>query len=141
MDTSTLWWILVGMALVVELLTAGIYLLMVALGLAAGAVTAHMGWELRHQITVAAVVGALTVMACRWVRARRAPELPSGTNPDLNLDIGETLHVPEWNSDGTARIPYRGSQWTVVIRPGSLPTTGLYRVIEVQGNRLIVDKA
>ena len=44
-------------------------------------------------------------------------------------------------SDGTARIPYRGSQWTVVLRPGSLPSTGLYRVIEVQGNRLIVDKA
>lgn len=141
MVASTVWWILAGIALAAELLTGGIYLLMMALGLVAGAITAHLGMSLTVQIGTAAVVGTLAVVLCRRIRNQRGPELPASANPDLNLDIGEILHVPEWHSDGTARIPYRGSQWTVVLRAGSMPTAGLYRVIEMQGNRLIVDKA
>ena len=141
MEASNLWWILAGITIAAELLTGGIYLLMIALGLASGAIAAHLGFSMPLQIGTAAVIGVLAVMACRRFRGRRAPELPPSADPDLNLDIGETLHVPEWNSDGTARIPYRGSQWTVALRPGSMPAAGLYRVIEVQGNRLIVDKA
>lgn len=141
MEDSNLWWILAGITIAAELLTGGIYLLMIALGMAAGAVAAHLGLDLSIQISAAAIVGVLSVMLCRRIRGRRMPELPATANPDLNLDIGETVHVPEWNSDGTARIPYRGSHWTVVLRAGSMPAPGLYRVIEVQGNRLIVDKA
>lgn len=141
METSTIWWLLTGITIAAELLTGSIYLLMIALGLATAAITAHLGWSLPAQISTAAIVGALSVVVCRRLRGRRMPELPASANPDLNLDIGETLHVPEWNSDGTARIPYRGSQWTVVLRAGSMPAPGLYRVIEVQGNRLVVDKA
>lgn len=141
MEASTGWWILTGLTIAAELLTGGIYLLMIALGLAAGALAAHLGMSLALQIGVAAVVGVLAVVLCRRIRGRRMPELPATANPDLNLDIGEVLHVPEWNSDGTARIPYRGSHWTVVLRPGSMPAAGLYRVIEVHGNRLTVDKA
>ena len=141
MDASTMWWILAGITIAAELLTGGIYLLMVALGLAAGAVAAHFGAPLALQIALAAVVGVLSVLVCRMLRGRRHPELPAAANPNLNLDIGETLHVPEWQADGTARIPYRGSQWTVVLRQGSMPAAGLYRVIEVHGNRLVVDKA
>lgn len=141
METSTLWWLLAGITIVAELLTGGIYLLMIAVGLACGAVAAHLGMTMPLQISAAALVGVLAVLLCRRIRGRRMPELPASANPDLNLDIGEILHVPEWNSDGTARIPYRGSQWTVVLRAGSMPATGLYRVIEVHGNRLTVDKA
>lgn len=141
MEESTWWWILAGITIAAELLTGGIYLLMIALGLACGAIAAHLGLSAPLQISAAALVGVLAVLFCRRIRGRRQPELPASANPDLNLDIGETLHVPEWNSDGTARIPYRGSQWTVSLRQGSMPTSGLYRVIEVQGNRLIVDKA
>lgn len=141
METSTIWWILTGAIIVAELLTGGIYLLMIALGLACGAIAAHVGLTQPLQIVVAAIVGVLAVLLCRRFRGRRAPELPASANPDLNLDIGETLHVPEWNADGTARIPYRGSQWTVVLRAGSMPASGLYRIIEVHGNRLTVDKA
>ena len=141
MEASTLWWILAGITIAAELVTGGIYLLMIALGLAAGAIAAHLGLSITAQISTAAAVGALAVVVCRRVRGKRMPELPASANPDLNLDIGETLHVPEWSPDGTARISYRGSQWTVALRAGSLPAPGLYRVIEVQGNRLIVDKA
>jgi len=140
-EASTIWWILAGVTLAAELVTGGIYLLMIALGLAAGAVATHLGLGTSAQIGVAAVVGCLAVLICKRLRSGRSSDVPVSSDPSLNLDIGETLHVPEWNSDGTARIPYRGSQWTVVLRAGSLPSAGLYRVIAVQGNRLVVDKA
>jgi membrane protein implicated in regulation of membrane protease activity len=43
MAQSTLWWLLAGTAVGVELATGTFYLLMLALGLAAAAVAAHMG--------------------------------------------------------------------------------------------------
>lgn len=141
MEASTIWWILAGLTIAAELLTGTIYLLLIALGLAAGAGAAHLGLDWPLQITMAAVVGTLGVVVCRRVRQRRSPALPASTNPDLNLDIGETLHVPEWASDGTARVPYRGSHWTVVLRAGSMAAPGMHRVVELQGNRLVVDKA
>ena len=58
----------------------------------------------------------------------------------VNLDVGETLQIDEWNSDGTASVKYRGAQWTVIQRPGNAPTPGTYRVAELVGNRLLVDK-
>lgn len=141
MDPSTFWWILTGVTIAAELLTSSIYLLMIALGLAAGAIAAHAGLDWSWQITASAIVGALSVVLGRRIRRKRGPQLPATANPDLNLDIGETLHVPEWGTDGTARIPYRGSHWTVALRAGSMPVPGLYRVVELQGSRLIVDKA
>ena len=141
MAITTIWWVFTGLAIAAELLTGGVYLLMVALGLAAGAMTAHLGLSLPWQIVCAAAVGVLSVLVCRRVRARARPELPASANPNINLDIGETINVPEWAADGTARVPYRGSLWTVVLRPGSMPAPGMHRVMEVQGHHLIVDKA
>jgi membrane protein implicated in regulation of membrane protease activity len=58
----------------------------------------------------------------------------------MNLDIGEQVLIEGWNADGTASVRFRGAQWTAVPRPGSTPATGLHRVAEVIGNRLVVDK-
>ena len=141
MEASTLWWVLVGLTLVAELLTGTIYLLMICLGLAAGAIAAHLGLDLPLQIVVAAVVGVLGVTAARRIRRMRSSGLPPSADPDMNLDIGETVTVTQWESDGTSRINYRGSQWTAALRAGAMPTPGQYRVVELQGNRLVVDKA
>ncbi|TNF61541.1 MAG: NfeD family protein, partial [Burkholderiales bacterium] len=46
MADSTLWWLMTGAAVVLELLTGTFYLLMLAIGLAAGAVAAHLGLDL-----------------------------------------------------------------------------------------------
>ena len=61
-------------------------------------------------------------------------------NPDVNLDIGESVHVDAWNADGTATVRYRGAQWTVVSRAGSTLSPGEYKVAEVVGSRLVVEK-
>lgn len=141
MEASTWWWILAGMAVVAELLTGTIYLLMICLGLAAGAVSAHLGLGMPLQIVVAAVVGVLCVLVARRIRRIRSSGLPASADPAMSLDIGETVTVNQWEADGTARVAYRGAQWTAVLRAGSMPAPGQYRVVELQGNRLVVDKA
>ena len=56
-SASTLWWSAAGVAVVVELLTGTFYLLMMAIGLAAAAVAAHLGLAGTGQVIAAAVVG------------------------------------------------------------------------------------
>ena len=43
LNASTLWWLATGVVVIVELLSGTFYLLMLAIGLAAGAVAAHLG--------------------------------------------------------------------------------------------------
>lgn len=140
MTEATVWWMLVGGAVVVELLTGTFYLLMLALGFAAGALAAHMGFGLVAQLVFAALVGGTAVTAWRIQRGRRPPSLPSSADRDVNLDVGETVQVDSWNPDGTATVRYRGAQWVAVHRVGQVPSSGAHVVVEVVGSRLIVDK-
>ncbi|AVS70418.1 hypothetical protein C8247_08245 [Paracidovorax avenae] len=146
MQHSTLWWLMAGAMVAAELVTGTFYLLMLAVGLVAGALAAHAGLPITAQLVAAACVGAGGVIACHQLRRRRmAAVQPAASNRDVNLDVGETVQVPAWNPDGTAQVRYRGAQWTVVLRSGpagaatALP--GTYRVAEVVGNRLVVDAA
>ncbi|KAB2898088.1 MAG: NfeD family protein [Burkholderiaceae bacterium] len=140
MEESTLWWLITGAAVIAELLTGTFYLLMLAIGLAAGAIAAHAGAPTAVQFVLAALVGTAAVVACHLVRKRRPPSQPAASNRDVNLDVGESVSVEQWSPDGTAQVKYRGAQWTVVLRPGNAPSPGMYRVAEVIGNRLLVDK-
>jgi membrane protein implicated in regulation of membrane protease activity len=140
MAESTVWWLLAGAAVAVELVTGTFYLLMLAIGLAAAALAAHAGAGLSLQLVVAAVVGGGSVAAWHVVRGRRSARSSAEANPDVNLDIGEQVHVDAWSADGTGHVRYRGATWTVVAAEGVAPSPGLHRVRAVHGNRLIVDK-
>lgn len=140
MEESTIWWLLAGGAVVAELLTGTIYLLMLALGLAAGATAAHAGVSTSAQLLSAAVVGTAAVGACHLFRRHRPVGQPAGSNRDVNLDVGESVQVDAWNADGTAQVRYRGAQWTVVLRAGNASGPGTHRVAEVIGSRLLVDR-
>ena len=139
MAESTLWWLLAGVMVAVELLTGTFYLLMLAIGLGAGAIAAHAGLGTSMQLVVAAVVGGGAVAAWHLLRPKQ-PDGPPGANRDINLDVGETVQVDGWNNDGTASVKYRGANWTVVAAPGAGNETGLHRVRQVVGSRLLVEK-
>jgi len=139
MAESTIWWLLTGTAVAVELLTGTFYLLMLAIGLAAGALAAHAGAGASVQLIVTAVVGGGAVAAWHLLRPKQ-PDVPAGANRDVNLDVGETVTVDAWNGDGTASVKYRGANWTVVAAPGAGHETGLHRVRQVVGSRLLVEK-
>ena len=139
MAESTIWWLLTGGAVAVELLTGTFYLLMLAIGLAAAALAAHLGLSQPAQLVVAAVVGGGAVVGWHFVRQRRPQELPAEANRDVNLDIGETVQVTRWNADGTSSVKYRGAQWTAVPAPGTIPVVGPHRICEVVGSRLVLE--
>ena len=142
MAESTLWWLFAGGAIAVELLTGTFYLLMLAIGLAAAALSAHLGWSQTWQIVVAAVVGGGAVVAWHLRQTKRhRQEPPAQANANVNLDIGETVQVDAWNPDGTADVHYRGARWTAIHRQGVTPSPGPHRVAELVGTRLLVDKA
>jgi membrane protein implicated in regulation of membrane protease activity len=142
MAYSTMWWILCGVLVLVELLTGTFYLLMLAIGAAAGAIAAHAGAGPTAQVAAAAVVATVTVLAWHLYKRRHPTQsLPAGSNRDVNLDIGETVHVDAWLPDGTAQVRFRGAQWTALHRAGVTPAPGPHRVGEVIGNRLVLDRA
>lgn len=137
---ATWWWLLTGLTVVAELLTGTFYLLMMALGLAAGAVAAHTGLGLAGQLVAAAIVGAGAVALWRWQRSRN-PARGSDGRPDHNhLDIGESITIEQWQPDHTARVNYRGSIWTARYAGAGTPEPGVYVIRSVEGNRLLVDR-
>ncbi|MDZ7919771.1 NfeD family protein [Rhodoferax sp.] len=141
MSQPTLWWLVTGAIVAVELLTGTFYLLMLGLGAVAAALAAHMGASLTVQVVLASLVGGGAVVIWHFKRSASRAEAPAQANPNVNLDIGETVQVASWNADGTASVHYRGAQWTVMHRAGINPAPGAYRVAEMVGNRLLVDKA
>jgi membrane protein implicated in regulation of membrane protease activity len=140
MAESTIWWLLTGTAVAVELVTGTFYLLMLAIGLAAGAIAAHLGAPLAAQLIAAALVGGGAVSGWHLKRGKRPDEPVASANRDVNLDIGEVVHIDTWNRDGTASIKYRGANWTVIPVEGAILVAGPHRVREVVGNRLVVEQ-
>jgi membrane protein implicated in regulation of membrane protease activity len=139
LSDALVWWLLAGMAVAAELFIGMFYLLMLAVGLAAGARAAHLGLSPGAQMLCAAVLGSALVLVCYGVRRRRAG-LSSPPDRDLKLDIGERVMVEQWQADGTASVRYRGAQWTAIPAPGTLPTCGLHRVRDLEGNHLVLEK-
>jgi membrane protein implicated in regulation of membrane protease activity len=141
MAESTLWWIVTGLLVAAELATGTFYLLMLAIGAAAGALAAHAGLGLSTQIVVGGLVGSVAVVVAHLVRRRRPGDPPPRADRSVNLDVGETVHIDAWAADGTAQIRYRGAQWTALLRPGAAPRPGAHRVVELVGSRLLVEPA
>jgi len=141
MSESTIWWLLAGAAVGVELVTGTFYLLMIAVGLVAGAVAAHLGLPLVGQIVVAAVIGGGAVAVWHWKRGKSPAPLPANANRDVNLDIGEPVQVAQWNADGTATVKFRGANWTAVAAdPDEAAGPGSFRIKEMLGNRLVIER-
>jgi len=137
---ATAWWVVAGVLVVAELATGTFYLLMLALGAAAGAVAAQVGVGLNAQLLAAALVGGGAVALWHLLRPRQAAGLPAAENRDVNLDIGEELQVSAWQPDGSASVAYRGAQWAVRHAGNGAPQPGRHVIRRVEGNRLYVER-
>jgi membrane protein implicated in regulation of membrane protease activity len=140
MTESTIWWVLAGSVVAVELITGTFYLLMLSLGLMAAAIAAQAGATTAVQILIAAVVGGGSVVVFRLYKKTRPAPFPTNVDSTVNLDIGETVQVDAWSPDGTSLVKYRGANWHVALAAGGTPSPGPHRIIEVVGSRLIVKK-
>ena len=141
MNETTIWWLLASSAIAVELMTGTFYLLMLATGLVAGALAAYMGVALIGQMLIAAVIGGGAVAGWHWHRSQSPAPIQANANPDVHLDIGESVHVVRWNADGTANVHFRGAQWTAIAADPTEPASpGNFRIKEMLGNRLVIEK-
>jgi membrane protein implicated in regulation of membrane protease activity len=146
MAMGLVWWVATGALVIAELVTGTFYLLMIALGCAAGGVAHLLGLSLAAQLALAALVALAAVAVLRRTRpGRRRGGLAgptdaaadASTDVDVQLDIGETLRVSAWH-DGRARAMYRGAEWDVELAPGEPDGAQRYVIKQVRGNRLIV---
>lgn len=136
MGDSTIWASAAGVAVILELFTGTFYLLMIAVGLFAGAVVAYYGGGFGMQAVLAGVVAAVATELLRRTRSNTPRELP-GRDPNVNIDIGQLIKVDAWQ-DRSARVSYRGAQWDVDLAPGAQARAGEFRIVEVRGSRLIL---
>ncbi len=136
---STFWWVLAGLAVAAELATGTFYLLMIALGLAAGAVAAHLGLSVTAQVALAALVAGGSTALWHWRRFRNPrTTVPLAQNRDVNLDVGERVTVIAWTPERTTRVSYRGSAWTARLPPGAPAEPGEHIISAVEGNWLVL---
>ena len=136
MDNPTLWLLLAGGLVIAELLTGTFYLLMLSLGAAAAALMAYADGTLTWQFVTAAIVGGGA--AVLW--HLKKPLSNDAQDSNVHLDIGETVTVDAWDAQGHSQVKHRGAQWAAMCGPGATPETGLHRIIEMQGNSLVLEK-
>lgn len=142
MSDWVLWFVSAGVVVILELFTGTFYLLMIAIGLAAGGVAATMGASSAVQLLTASLVGVLAVYGLRQSRFGKRRIVDAAQDPNVNLDIGQALTVDAWTCHpggrSTARVAYRGAMWDVELEPGEQPRSGAFVIREVRGSRLIV---
>ena len=139
MNHATVWWVAAGALVAIELATGTIYLLMLALGAAAAALTAHLGADRPAQMVAAAAVGGAAVLIWHRIRDKTAAKLPAEENPDLNMDIGQPVHVEAWAADGSTTIKYRGAAWQARFNGDGHPAAGRFVIRAVVGSCLLLD--
>ena len=134
------WLVAAGVLVIAELFTGTFYLLMIAIGLSAGALAALAGADGPIQTFVAAAVGLVATAILHRSRFGRPARQEATRDSNVNLDIGQRVLVDAWQS-GRARVMYRGALWDVELGPGALPEAGSFRIVEVRGSHLIVANA
>lgn len=141
----TLWFVLAGVTVALEMFTGTFYLLMIGIGLAAGGVAALTGVPGEGQFAIAAVIGIIATIALRQSRYGRFSRRDAARDPNVNLDIGQLLRIEAWSTAGdditTSRTMYRGAEWDVELERGAEARAGMFVIREIRGNRLIVANA
>ncbi len=144
MSDWLIWMAGAGVLVVLEMFTGSFYLLMIGLGFAAGGAAALAGAQVSTQLLIAGAVGAVATYGLRRIKAARTGGTDAARNPDINLDIGQTVEVESWRQAGSAhvaRVTYRGANWDVELQAGASAKPGTFVIREVRGSRLIVANA
>ena len=136
------WWWLAAIVLgIAELSTGSFYLLVLAAGAAGAGLAAAFGFDLAVQFICAAAISAAGAALVRKLRPQHRDPMPSQRNPDVNIDIGQSVQVEQWDSSGRSRVPYRGAMWDVELIPGEPAAPGRYLIREIDGSRLLLARA
>jgi membrane protein implicated in regulation of membrane protease activity len=133
MDAQWTWWIVAAVLIGAELVTNTFYLLAVGIAVALGGVAAYFGAGTEVQWAVAAILGLVFTFVAHRLRIRYSS--PAVQPP---ADIGKSVHVRHWNADGSARVDYRGTQWTADLATPATPRAESMVIVGMRGSRLII---
>jgi membrane protein implicated in regulation of membrane protease activity len=126
------WWIAAALLAGAELVSNTFYLLAIAIAVACGGAAAYFGASTEAQWAVAAVLGLAFTFVAHRVRMRMRPL------PQTSADVGQSVRVRHWNADGSARVDYRGTQWTAELATPETPRRESMVIVGVRGSKLIV---
>jgi membrane protein implicated in regulation of membrane protease activity len=140
MDHATAWWIATGLLVALELTSGSFYLLMLAIGTAAGALATHPGLPFPAQLVAAAAIGGAAVALWHRRRAARPSGPAANANPDVNLDVGARVQVSAWGTDRHTRLSYRGAPWAARFAGAGEPAPGEHVIVAVEGPLLVLDR-
>jgi membrane protein implicated in regulation of membrane protease activity len=134
MAAHWMWWILGVVLIGAELLTGTFYFFALGLAFLACGAIAWLGATLPVQLIAASILGLIGVYAAHHWRQRR------GTPPaQPGLDIGQSVVVDRWQPDGTARVTYRGTQWTAELARPDVPRQPTMYIVDTRGSTLVLD--
>ena len=144
MENWVLWFLVAGIVVILEIFTGTFYLLMVAIGLAAGGLIALAGIGLPTQYITAGAVGVVATYVLRKTKFGKIEKGDASRDPNVNLDIGQEIDVPDWKTSAersVSRVMYRGAMWDVELEHGAVAKPGAFIIRELRGSRLIVQDA
>lgn len=138
-----MWLVLAGILVILEMFTGTFYLLTIAVGCGVGGLVAMLDKSSSaSQFLAAAISGIIAIYALRRSGLGRLSRRDAARDPNINLDIGQTLLVDRWTEavgeTPAARVQYRGAMWDVELQQGSVANPGRFVIREVRGSRLVV---
>jgi membrane protein implicated in regulation of membrane protease activity len=131
---SYIYWFVLALVLVgLEMATGTFYLLVVAIAMAVGGVTALLGAGMTWQLLLGAITGiAGTIILRRWKSTQTSQV------HDNNFDIGQPVKIIRWNDSSNARVSYRGAEWDAELESDNTPREGTLYIAAVRGSILVL---
>lgn len=132
MEAYIYWFILAVVLLGIEMSTSTFYFLVLSVAAAFAGIAALGGLGTVTQSSLGGVLAVGGTLALRhWKKSHRQVN-------DIGLDIGQAVKVVAWNSDGTARVYYRGAEWDAEPESPDIARDATLYIKLMQGSKLIL---
>ncbi|WP_432784363.1 hypothetical protein AAEX37_01333 [Oligella sp. MSHR50489EDL] len=137
-----IWFAIAAVAVILEMLSGTFVLLLIGLGAVAAGVATWLGQDFIVQLAVLAIIPVVGVFIMkRMGKFHLRNPLASESDANLNLDIGRSVFIEEWQPERRqAQVSFRGASWQV--KPADHYTAlqiGKHRIVAVRGIVLIVE--
>lgn len=141
-DSSLAWLIAAVVLAGADLMFGTVYLLILGAAALITCGAAFIGFGLYAQILCFAVCGIVgCTLLSLFKRKLGGSHSKEQTAQSLqNMNDGNTVEVYEWDHKGSADVFYRGAHWQAQPAEGEEKSPGLWKIVGMNGNTLIIKK-
>lgn len=133
MESFNYWFLLALLLLALEMVTGTLYMLVLAVAMAAAGLAAFLSAGRASQFLLCALCVVVGTLWLRWWKDRRATAVQRD-----NLDVGQAVQVLTWFDNGGARVAYRGTEWDAEAESETMPRQAPLFIKEMRGSSLIL---